>query len=155
MEKYFKTEEGKKVNIVDHTLEQLEKWPNIKIYIATDSQNNRANCVYSTVIVYRYGTRGAHYISLTENVPKIRDIYKRLWGEAERTINTAQLIDGEIPISFEALEFDYNHIPKFDSNKLISSVGGWAKGLNYRPVFKNSGVDCMIAAKAADHVCRK
>lgn len=159
MDKYFRTEDGKRVNIVEHTLEQLEKWPNLKVYVATDSQDSvekskgkkRRISRYATVIVYRYGNRGAHYVYYVEDVPKQRDMFVRLYEEAARTIEAAQLIDSEIPIAFEALEFDYNNIPNFNSNRLLASVRGWALGMNYKAAFKG---DEMIAAKAADHICR-
>lgn len=152
MEKYFRTEEKERVNIVQHTLEQIEKWPNLKIYVGTDSQDFSGDTIYVTCIVYRYGNRGAHYIFYKERVPRIRDVYTRLFDEARRTIETAQIIDSEIPVSFEALEFDYNQAPKFQSNRLLSAVGGWVKGLNYKPVFKSGE---QIATKAADHVARR
>lgn len=154
MEKYFRTEQGQIVNVIEHTLEQLEKWPNLKIYIATDSQDYGNQSKFATVVVYRYGKRGAHYIFYKEATPR-KDMVTRLFDEATRTIETAQMIDNEIPISFAALEFDYNTIPRWASNKLVSSVKGWAKGLNYNAVFKNTSEDIMIAAKAADHVCRR
>ena len=154
MEKYFRTEDGKVVNVVEHTLEQIEKWPNLKIYIATDSQDVGMLSKYATVVVYRYGTRGAHYIYYKDSVPR-RDMFTRLYDEAVRTIETAQMIDSEIPISFAALEFDYNTLPRWASNKLVSSIRGWARGLNYNAVFKNTSNDIMIASKAADHVCRR
>lgn len=158
MEKWFTTQQGQKVNIVEHTLEQINKWPNMKIYIGTDSQDKKNSAkgkrrvtVYTTCICYRYGYRGAHFIYYREKVPLIKDMYSRLYDEAVRTIATAQLIDSEIPVAFEALEFDYNHIPKWASNKLLSAVGGWVKGLNYNAKFKGGEV---ISTKAADHVCR-
>lgn len=151
MDKYFRTEQGERVNIVEHTLEQLKLWPNLKIFIATDSQDDRGKSRFATVIVYRYGKRGAHYIYYVEELPRYKDMFSRLYDEAVRTIDTAKLIDGEIPIAFEALEFDYNNIPKHNSNRLLSSIKGWVLGLNYKPVFKG---DELIAAKAADHCCR-
>lgn len=151
MEKYFRTEEGLKVNIIEHTLEQLQKWPNLKVYIGTDSQDYGKSTRYATAIVYRYGHRGAHYIFFIEDVPKQKDMFVRLYDEASRTIEAAQMIDAEIPIAFEALEFDYNHIPRFNSHRLLSSVRGWVTGLNYKAVFKGGD---MIACKAADHICR-
>lgn len=152
MKKYFKTENGEKVNIVEHTLEQIETFQNISIRIGTDSQDYSDSTYYVTTIVYRYGTRGAHYIYYKEKLPRIRDMYSRLFDEARRTIETAQLIDNEIPVAFEGLEFDYNNIPKFQSNRLVSSVRGWVLGLNYKPIFKGS---LMIATRAADHIIRK
>lgn len=151
MDKYFRLENGERINVIEHTLEQIKLWPNLKMFIATDSQDQGQYSKYATVIVYRYGTRGAHYVYYREDVPRCKDMFTRLYDEAVRTIETAQMIDEEIPVSFEALEFDYNNLPKHNSNKLLSSIRGWVKGLNYKPVFKGSD---LIAAKAADHVCR-
>lgn len=151
MEKWFKTQEGELVNVVEHTLQQLEKWPNMKIYVGTDSQDQGEFSRYATVVVYRYGKRGAHFIYYKEEVPRIRDMYTRLFDEAQRTIAAAQVIDGEIPVSFEALDFDFNYIPKWASNKLYASVKGWVKSLNYNATFKGGEV---IATKAGDHICR-
>ena len=151
MEKYFRTESGERVNVVEHTLEQLKLWPNLKIYISTDSQDYKEKSKFATVVVYRYGKRGAHYVYNIREFPRYPTMYQRLYDEAVHTIETAQMIDSEIPVAFEALEFDYNSIPKHNSNKLLSSIKGWVLGLNYNPVFKG---DEMIASKAADHCCR-
>lgn len=151
MDKYFKTEKGEKVNIIEHTLEQIQKWPNLTIYIGTDSQDHKRMSMYATVIVYRYGHRGAHFIYSRDDVPRIKTMYNRLYGEAERTIEAADMLTKELPVSIEALEFDYNHIKKFNSNVLLAMVKGWVLGLNYNPVFKSGQ---MIAVKAADHIVR-
>lgn len=151
MERYFRKEGGALVNAIDHTLEQIEKWPNLKIYVGTDSQDKDGRTFFATVIVYRYGNRGAHYIYFKEDVPRMKVMYNRLFDEAVRTIECADMLTKDIPVSIEALEFDYNHLARFKSNKLISDVKGWATGLLYNPVFKSGE---MIAAKAADHVCR-
>lgn len=157
MDKYFRTEWGERVSIIDHTLEQINKRSNLKIYIGTDSQDvkdkkKRKITRYATVIVYRYGDRGAHYIWYEEEVPRVKVLYTRLFDEAVRTIEVADMLSQQLPaVKIEALEFDYNHIPKFKSNQLISSVRGWVLGLNYNPVFKSGD---MIACKAGDHICR-
>jgi predicted RNase H-related nuclease YkuK (DUF458 family) len=72
MEKYFKTEQGLTVNIVEHTLQELEKWPNLVIRIGTDSQNYSSITRYVTTIVYRYGNRGAHYIFYKQDLPRVK-----------------------------------------------------------------------------------
>lgn len=151
MEKYFKTIDGKFTNIVNHTLEQLEKYPDLRIYIATDSQDYNMTR-YATTIVYRYGTRGAHYIVFKQEVPRVPVIYNRLFEEAVRTIDTARILQEELPaVKIEALEFDYNHVAKYKSNPLIQNIGGWATGLGFKAMFKGGE---MIASKAADHECR-
>lgn len=152
VEKYFRTQEGEKVSIVDHTLEQINKWPNLKIYIGTDAQDQGQLTRFATCIVYRYGHRGAHFVSFLEEVPVVRDIYTRLYQEGVRTIDTALLISEHLPaITFEALEFDYADIKKTKSTPVIQALKGWVKGLNMNASFKSGG---QLATKAADHVCR-
>lgn len=152
MEKYFKTQEGEKVNIIDHTLEQLNKWPNLKMYIGTDAQDYGKITRFATCIVYRYGHRGAHFIYLMEEVPTIRDLYTRLYQEGTRTVDVALLITEHLPaVTFEALEFDYSDIKKTKSTPVIQALKGWVRGLNMNASFKSGE---QLATKAADHVCR-
>lgn len=152
MERWFKTEEGQRLDVVDHCIEQIKALQNLKLYISTDSQNMGPRTIYSTAIVFRYGTKGAHFISKTITVPRIKDNFSRLFKEAELTIEAADLIGKEIPIKFEALEFDYNDRLKTESTKVIQAATGWATSLGYNTVVKPGE---MIAAKAADHVVRR
>lgn len=151
MTKYFQTEEGKLINLTEHIIEQLNDYPDVKIYIATDSQNYGAKSVYAIAVVFRYGQRGAHYVYRKERIPRIRDTFSRLWKEAEYTVETALLIQAEVSVKIEALEFDYNNKKLTKSTNLIPAITGWVKSLGFNPLVKP---DEMIAAKAADHVCR-
>lgn len=147
MEKYFRTEKGELVNAVEHTLEQINKYPNLKIYIGTDSQVFNPKVRYVTAIVYRYNTRGAHYIYYSEIVPKIKDNFLRLYNEGARTLEAASLLTDELPVEIEALEFDYAGVKKTISSPLVSAFKGYRNA-----VFKGGA---MIASKAADHILRK
>lgn len=149
MDKYFRTEEGERVNIVEHTLQQIEKWPNLTIRIGTDSQNYSSITRYVTAIVYRYGHRGAHYIFFKEEVPRIRSEWNRLYDEGIRTVQAAELITSEIPIAVEALEFDYNDNKKTLSSQLVQVFKNWG---DFKAAFKSGD---MLACKAADHICRR
>lgn len=149
MEKYFKTEQGELVNIVEHTLDQIQKWPNLVIRIGTDSQNYSGITRYVTTIVYRYGHRGAHYIYFKEQVPRIRNEWARLYEEGIRTIAAAELLQEEIPVAIEALEFDYNDNKKTLSSQLVQTFKNWG---GFNAAFKSGE---MLACKAADHICRK
>lgn len=148
-------------NIIEHTLEQLAKQENLRIYIATDSQVHKKTIAFATVIVYRYGRRGAHYIYKLEDIakpPKKKKpidelVYERLFEEGVRTIDAASILKEAIPaLSIESLEFDYNELSKTKSQRLISTMKGWAIGLGFNPTFKCGE---MIAIKAGDHICRK
>lgn len=151
MDRWFRTEQGELVDIVDHCLQEIAKRENLKIYIGTDSQNSANKSNYATAIVFRYGQNGCHYVYKKLQVPRIRDHFSRLFKEAELTIETAELITNEIPIKIEALEFDYNNTKKTKSTQVISAATGWAHGLGYKTKVKP---DEMIASKAADHLCR-
>lgn len=148
MDKYFRTQEGELVNIVEHTLEQIEKWPHLKIYVGTDSQSEGPDTTYITCIVYRYGHRGAHFIYSKEVQDRDRDKsqYMRLYGEGLRTLETHDLLTETIPVSVESLEFDYADVAKTLSSKLVSAFKGYKMA-----VFKSGQ---MIACKAADHILR-
>ncbi len=151
MEKYFRDKKGDKLNVVEHTLDQLQLWPNLKIYIGTDSQDYGKSSRFVTCVVYRYGHRGSHFVYYGEQVPIIRDIYNRLYSEGCRTMDASSILTEEIPISIEALEFDYSNISKTKSTPLVSTFRSWTKGLNMNGSFKSGG---QFATKAADHVCR-
>lgn len=156
MDRFFRTQEGKRVDVVDHTLEQIKMHPNLRMYVGTDAQDYGDTTRFATVIVYRYDMKGAHFIYQKEDVKPRMTMFLRLWSEGQRTIEAASLVMEELPsIAFTGVEFDYNNIPKWASHKLIKDIGGWAQGLKMRTVFKNNKTgDCMIATKAADHVCR-
>jgi predicted RNase H-related nuclease YkuK (DUF458 family) len=151
MDNYFRTESGELVNVIDHTVEQIDSHNDVKIYVATDSQNFGEHSVYATAIVYRYGLRGAHYIYSKQKIPRIKSTFERLFKEAELSIETAQHLTNSLPIVIEAIELDYNNKKITKSTPLISSTRGWAESLGYKVKVKP---DEMLAAKAADHLCR-
>lgn len=146
IEKYFKTQEGLTVNIIDHTLEQLNKFSNLSIFIGTDSQVYGGIIRYVTAIVYRYGHRGAHYIFHCTNEPRTKDDFMRLYNEGARTVQANQFIIEELPSLVPLMEFDYAGIKKTLSSPLVGAFKGYQ---NAR--FKGGE---MFATKAADHITR-
>src|SRR5688572_22483015 len=130
MERYFKLEDGNLCNVVEHTKEQIAAKDGLKIYIGTDSQVKKKEIFYATVIVYRYGTNGAHYIYQMNTVPKrsmnIKEPFERLFEEGAKTIKLAEMLTEAIPsLKIEALEFDYNNIKKTKSQPVIAALKGW------------------------------
>ncbi len=146
----FKKTSGEKVNVVEHTLAQLKESPTITIHIGTDSQNIGDNTVYSTVIAYRFGNRGVHYVVHRQKIPKIVDIWTRLWKEAEMSIETAEWLTQQINVSVQ-IDMDYNGDEEYKSHKLISAAKGWANSLGYKVNVKPNN---QIATRAADYCCR-
>jgi predicted RNase H-related nuclease YkuK (DUF458 family) len=150
MVKVFQKIDGSKVEIVKHTLDVLEDFPNTVIHVGTDSQNTALHTKYAVVVAYRFGTRGVHYIYKNFMVDRINDKFTRLLKEAEYSIEIAQWISEKIKIEIQ-IDLDYNANDKYFSNKLIPMTKGWANSLGYKVNVKPNE---QIATRAADYQCR-
>jgi len=148
--KIFRTIKGERVDVLKHTLSILKENPNVEIHIGTDSQNKKHETKYATVIAYRYGTKGVHYIVHKNAVPKINDIFTRLFKETEMSISMAEWLSQHINIKIQ-IDMDYNSDAEYKSNKLISACQGWASSLGYKV---NVKPDNQIATHAADYHCQ-
>ena len=148
---FFIDTKGNKVDPIIHTKKILNKNPFVSIHIGTDSQSRAKKTQFATVIAYRYGNRGVHYILSKVGFPKIKDLWTRLWKEAEMSINVSELITNSLNISVE-IDMDYNEDNNFKSNKLVAATKGWANSLGYKV---NVKPNIQIATKAAYHHCKK
>lgn len=148
--KVFKTIQGDRVDVVKHTIKILKEHPNAEIHIGTDSQNNKHITKYATVIAYRYGSKGVHYIVYKQNIPRINDIFTRLWKETEMSLEIAEWLNQHVNVKIQ-IDMDYNSDEEYKSNKLISACKGWATSLGY---IVNVKPDNQIATHAADHHCQ-
>tara|TARA_B100000614_G_C14510865_1_gene478515 strand:- start:554 stop:1003 length:450 start_codon:yes stop_codon:yes gene_type:complete len=146
----FKDVHGKIIDPLNHTLKVLKNSPYSQIHIGSDSQNVGKKTIYVTAIAYRFGSRGVHYIISKKSEVIIDDIWKRLWKEAEMSIEVADWLSNQINVKIE-IDMDYNSDEKFISNKLISAAKGWANSLGYKVNVKPNN---QIATKAADHHCK-
>lgn len=149
---YFRTIEGKLVDVIDYSLAFVKEHPDTKIHIATDSQDQGKFTSYATVVVYRYNLRGAHFLFNKIKFDKIQDDFTRLFKEAELSLQLANWISVNSPLKVEAIELDYNGEKKTMSSRIIPAARGWCESLGYKVRVKP---DEMMAAKAADHICRQ
>tara|TARA_Y200000002_G_C22440659_1_gene562015 strand:+ start:263 stop:712 length:450 start_codon:yes stop_codon:yes gene_type:complete len=146
----FKNIKGDRLDPVQHTIEVLKNYPYAEIHIGTDSQNINKQTYYTTVIAYRLGTRGVHYIFNKSNRKLITDMWTRLWKEAELSIDVAEWLTQKITLKVE-IDMDYNSDESFKSHKLISAAQGWANSLGYKVNIKPNN---QIATRAADYHCK-
>jgi len=146
----FKDVKGNNIDPVNHTLSILKTHPHAKIHIGSDSQNIGKKTNYTSVIAYRLGTRGVHYILSKSSCDVINDIWKRLWLEAEYSIKVAEWLTKQVSVQVE-IDMDYNSDENHRSNKLISATKGWANSLGYKVNVKPNN---QIATRAADHHCK-
>tara|TARA_Y100001949_G_C15954140_1_gene316194 strand:+ start:931 stop:1380 length:450 start_codon:yes stop_codon:yes gene_type:complete len=146
----FKDIKGNNIDPVNHTLSIIKDFPSVKIHVGSDSQNVGKKTNYTSVIAYRLGTRGVHYILSKSSVTIIDDMWKRLWLEAEHSIIVAEWLTKQISVKVE-IDMDYNSDEAYRSNKLISATKGWANSLGYKV---NVKPNTQIATRAADHHCK-
>lgn len=151
MKKVWKLEGGDIVDCMKHTLEVLANNQDVKIYVGTDSQNKRWNSAYVTVIAYKYGTRGAHYIYCRESVPRIKDRWTRLWKEVELSLEVAKFLETN-SIKVECVELDFNEKEMARSSDMVAAARGYIIGSNFNC---NVKPETQCAAKAADHIVRR
>lgn len=130
-----------------------EKSLKIKYRVGCDSLNIRDKTVFITVLVGVYpDKRGAFVVYLKDKMPKIEDIYKRLWFEVEKAVSFASMLKDTYNIDIEAVDLDLNSDPQFISNKLLNSAVGYATSYGFPAVFKPQNV---AAIYAADHLVHK
>ena len=143
----FKDVKGNNIDPVDHTLTILKQYPYAKIHIGSDSQNVGKKTNYTSVIAYRLGTWGVHYILSISSCEAINDIWKRLWLEAEYSIKVAEWLTKQVSVQVE-IDMDYNSDERFYSNRLVAVAKGWANSLGFKVNIKPFN---QIATSAADY----
>lgn len=123
----------------------------LEVHVGCDSQNYKSHTVYVTTVVFRYPGNGAHVIYRKEKVPKIKDLWTKLWAETERSVELAMLILNECNIKVKQIDLDYNSNPAYPSHKLISASSGYIASLGFEAKAKPS---LLMAAWAANALCQ-
>jgi predicted RNase H-related nuclease YkuK (DUF458 family) len=153
MKKVFRTSSGKAVEILSYTLNQIKEHSDTKVYIGGDSKlKSNGTIVYYTVVAFRYGSRGVHYVYNKEVVTRKLTKWERLMGEIERIMTFATWFVDNSPVKLFAIDFDLNQDKKYYSNKLVNLATGWGGSLGVTVYTKP---DEVVASKAADHLTNK
>ena len=146
----FRNSKGQILDPLSYTLQIINNYPDVEIHIGTDSYSESDNTRYITAIAYRYKEAGVHYISAKFNVPKINDIWTRLWKETEMSLEIAQKLRHHPKVNLE-IDMDYNEDKRFFSNKLVPVAKGWANSLGFKVNIKPYR---QIATSAADYLSK-
>ncbi|MFD0931300.1 ribonuclease H-like YkuK family protein [Psychroflexus salinarum] len=119
----------------------------LRIYLGCDSQN-RLQTTYATTLVFNVASSGCHIIYKKEIVPLISDMWTRLWGEAERSVEVALYLR-ENGIEIDTIDLDYNVNPKYKSNKVVTAAVGYVESLGFKARIK---LELLPAVYAADNI---
>ena len=123
----------------------------VEVHVGCDSQNHKRHTVYVTTVVFRFRNNGAHVIYRKERVPKILDMWTKLWGETERSVELANLILEECGLKVHQIDLDSNSDSKYASHKLVSASTGYIPSLGFDSKVKP---DLLMAAWAAYVLCQ-
>lgn len=137
-------------DVCDYVRELEQTGGDFVLYVGCDSQNYRSHTVYVTTVVFRYPGCGAHVVYRKEKVPRIEDMWTKLWGETERSVALANLLREEAGVEVEQIDLDFNTDPAYPSNKLLSASAGYIQSLGFQSGAKP---DLLMAAWAADALC--
>lgn len=146
----FRNIHGTSIDPITYTKAMVAKYPYATIHVGTDSQSISKRTLYATVIAYRLGNRGVHYIVHKIGVPKIKDLWTRLWKETEMSIDIAEQMKNKLDVDIQ-IDMDYNEDENFKSNRLVNASRGWANSLGYQV---NMKPNIQVATRAADHHCK-
>jgi hypothetical protein len=90
-------DDGEAVHLIEHVRARLHAQPDIEVLVGSDSQNRCGHTIYTTTVVLRYRKNGAHVLYRREKRERIRDLWTRLWGEVERSLDVAHhLMEGGV-----------------------------------------------------------
>ncbi len=135
------------VELGEYAQEMIRKNPRLKIYVGSDSQNYPDKTLYATTVVFRFENNGAHVIYHKEATPLVNDMWTRLWGELQRSIDVAGYLKFEFDIPIEQIDLDLNSDPEFRSNRVFQAAVGYAQSMGYKAKTKP---DLLMATWAAN-----
>jgi predicted RNase H-related nuclease YkuK (DUF458 family) len=139
------------VDLLDYARSVIEKIPGTKIYVGCDSQSYANKTVYVTTVVFRYHNRGAHVIYSKDTIPRVKDLWTKLWGELQRSIDIAGYLKIEGKIDIYQIDLDYNTNPKHKSNVIVKTAIGYMESMGYNYAVKPQ---TLIAISIANELCR-
>lgn len=160
MQQQFVNIKREPVDLIQHCIEQRVAHPHLTVHLGCDSVVVGGQIYYVTVVAFRYGRNGAHFIFNKTKVPSYRksdgkpDIFTRLMHETKSTIDLVQFLTERNIFIKEmlVLEFDFNNMRETKSREHVAIASGWASGFGYENVYLKS--DQQVACKAANQICQ-
>ena len=149
---YFrKIIDEKEFELSNYVLKYLDNCSNksIKIHVGCDSQNISKYTNYATTVLFHIGNTGCHFLYHKEKLPKIDDMWTKLWGETTRSVDVANYLKNH-DIKVDSIDLDFNSNEFYKSNKLVSASVGFVESMGFKANIKPS---ILPAISAADMMC--
>ena len=120
-------------------------YKNIKIHVGCDSQNIGKSTHYATTVVFHIGNSGCHFVYKKEKLPKIDDMWTKLWGETTRSVEIANYLKDK-GVNIHSVDLDFNSNDSHKSNKLVSASVGYVESMGFKANIKPSILPAISAA---------
>lgn len=158
----------------------IKENPEVVVHIGCDSRQLRKKTLYAIVVCFQHPGHGVHVVFKRVKVPKIRDMFTRLWNEAEysrdlgdyletelrghytrREMEADKLLGQEIISEMKLVDVHLDYNPskaRGKSNVVFESAVGLIKGCGYRVRTKQDPEsdipNAWAATCAADLLCK-
>lgn len=141
--------DGTPVDLLPHLNDALKEGRDVEVLVGSDSQNKAGHTIYSTAVVLRFKGNGAHVLYRKEKAIRIRDLWTRLWGEVERSVEVAKWLRQE-GVSVTRIDMDINSDPLHGSHRLHATAVGYVRAHGIEAMTKPGP---LIATWAANVLC--
>jgi uncharacterized protein len=151
----FQKCDGAKINnLKEYILDYLQQYPDVKIYIGTDSKRRKMKYVYISTLCFRHPSKGVHIIYQRNvfNMKSISSMFEKLWKEVVLSIDVLTYLLEFIDTDRIILDLDYNVVKECKSNMVHDSAIGWVTALGIKVRAKPNA---WAATTAADFLCNK
>jgi predicted RNase H-related nuclease YkuK (DUF458 family) len=123
----------------------------IKVFIGCDSMQAGDKTSYVLAICLYETGKGAHVIIRRDIIPRIKDLFIRLWQEIEYSKDVADYLTEYLLLHFDrpvelCIHVDTNPKKSAGSNKVYEAAKGYLKGIGYDAEFKPLSPAASFAA---------
>jgi len=150
--KFKKLADGSDIDLATYLKNYIKNNSNnsIRIYVGCDSHVKGEHTTYVSTVVIHVGNSGCHVLYKKEKVDPIRDLFRKLWGEVERSVEVTLYLR-ENGINIHTIDLELNHQEEHASNKVVNAAMGYVKSLDIKVRIKP---DILPAIAAADNLSK-
>ncbi len=144
--------DGRPVQLLQHVQEMLAARPDVEV-LRGQRQPEPVAAIPSTPPPWCCATTatGPMWSTAARKQARIRDLWTRLWGEVERSLDVARALRDEGGVRVSRIDMDLNSDPRFGSHRLHTTAVGYVRAQGYDAHTKP---DLLMATWAANVLCQ-
>jgi predicted RNase H-related nuclease YkuK (DUF458 family) len=124
----------------------------VRLYIGCDSKQSGDFTTYAVSAVLYIKGLGGHVVYSIDRVPRIRDMFTKLWGEVERTRDFLEYLGEDMKPFIDEVHLDFNSKPTHKSYMVHDAGVGLINSMGYKAIGKPNGSWC--ASYVSDRILK-